>query len=76
MMTRDESEQEAENVLQGKSWRAHARPSFVAFLEHSNNLPLDQECPYCHGRIEIDDHGTAWTVRCPCGQCADTFRGL
>jgi hypothetical protein len=39
-------------------------------------LPIDQECPYCHGAIWVEDHGTAWTVRCQCGRCTNSFRGL
>jgi hypothetical protein len=75
-MTREEVEIEADEIMRGQSLPEHARPSFVAFLEHSNGLPIDQICPYCRGAIWVEDHGRAWTVRCPCGRCTNSFRGL
>jgi hypothetical protein len=35
-MTRDEIEREADAIMHGRSFPEHARPSFKAFLEHSN----------------------------------------
>lgn len=56
-MTRDEVEREADEIMKGQSLPEHARPSFIAFLERSNGLPIDQECPYCHGVIWVKHHG-------------------
>jgi hypothetical protein len=69
-------EREADQSTTGQSLAKHARPSFIAFLEHSNGLPIDQECPYCQGAIWVEDRERSWTVRCPCGRCTNSFRGL
>lgn len=56
--------------------RPHAKPVVMALMEHQSGLPVDQSCAVCGAALEVVDHGTAWTVKCPCGKSTSTFRGL
>ncbi|GAB3357499.1 hypothetical protein GCM10027430_26860 [Lysobacter tyrosinilyticus] len=74
--TREEIEAEVATLAEGKSLPPHARPSLTALLQHKNNLPIDQACPYCGQTLWVEDHGTAWTIKCPCGKSDNSWRGL
>lgn len=75
-MTRGEIELEADTSCADSDFSPHGRPSIVAWLEYCNGLPNDQKCPYCLQLLHILDHGSAWTVTCPCGKSENAFRGL
>jgi hypothetical protein len=75
-MKRDEIEKEVANLMEGRSFPAHARPSMIALLLHQNKLAIDQTCPYCGKALFVEDHGSAWTIKCPCEKSNNSFRGL
>ena len=75
-MTRAEIETEADKICSTSNLQPHARPLVIAWMEYTEGLPIDQNCPYCFESLQILDHGTAWTVTCPCGKSENTMRGL
>jgi hypothetical protein len=75
-ITKEQIEQDASALMEGRSVAEHARPSFVALLEYKNGIPIDQVCPYCRDLLWVEDHVTAWTINCPCGRSKNSWRGL
>jgi hypothetical protein len=43
---------------------------------------VDEHCPRCDAVIRVEGHHagrevhSVWVIRCPCGACNDTWRGL
>lgn len=75
-MTREEIDREVTQLTMGRTAPAHGRPTLVAFLQFKNGLPIDQSCPYCQQTLRVDEHGSAWTVTCPCGKSTHSLRGF
>ena len=48
----------------------------TALLQHKNELPITARCIHCRELMSVTDHGTAWTISCPCGRSKDVMRGL
>lgn len=76
-MNRAEIEKEVESLMQGKrNFPAHAKQSYIAFLQARNGLEVDQYCPYCYGLLEAELFETAAEVKCKCGKSNNSWRGL
>jgi hypothetical protein len=76
-MNRSRNEIEAEAEKQAADLKEpRAKPIMMALMEYQNGLSVDQCCLICGGPLEIIDHGTIWTVKCPCGKSTSTFYGL
>jgi hypothetical protein len=75
-MNREEIEAEIDLIAADRFETPHARPAVIAWLEHRNDIPIDQNCPYCLNLLSVTDDGEAWTVSCACGKSESVFRGL
>lgn len=74
-MNREEIEAEISSIDSSRFESLHARPAVIAWLEHRNDLLIDQTCPYCEELLSAADDGEACTVTCPCGKSESSFRG-
>jgi hypothetical protein len=75
-MNREEIEAEVDAIGSDRFLTPHARPSVIAWLEHQNDLAIDQQCPYCFEVLSVSDAEDACTVSCPCGKSESVFRDL
>jgi hypothetical protein len=75
-LSRSEIDAEAAKILEGRNATPYHRAAVLAFLEHVNELPMDQICPDCNGIVSVEQVNTAWLVSCPCGRTKETLRGL
>jgi hypothetical protein len=58
--------------------RVGLREHFLAWLLYSEDLPIDVRCPECSIILEVIPfpHDNGVTIRCVCGTCAGTLKGL
>lgn len=75
-MNRQEIEDEVSSIDPSRFESLHTRATVVAWLEHQNELPIDQECPYCEEPLSAADDGENCTVTCPCGKSESSFPGM
>lgn len=74
-MNREEIEAEIGSIDPERFESLHAKPAVIAWLEHRNDLPIDQACPYCDEMLSAADDGEECTVTCPCGKSESNFPG-
>ena len=54
----------------------------IALAEFQNGLVIERACPFCDTIIRVEGHNTglprptAWSTKCDCGRCNETFRGV
>lgn len=60
-----------------------AKPVVLALCQYQNGETVDQVCALCGGNIEVEGkvlggeaRPCAWVIKCKCGKCNSTFRGL
>jgi hypothetical protein len=75
-MNREEIQAEVDAISLDRFETQHARHALIAWLEHQNDLAIDQQCPYCFELLSVADNGEASTVSCHCGKSESVFRGL
>jgi hypothetical protein len=60
----------------GRACPPEGKATMIAWMQHNAKSPITAQCMHCSGLLKVIDHGTAWTVTCPCGRSKDTIRGL
>jgi hypothetical protein len=75
-VNREEIEAEVDAIGDDRFVNPHARAAVIAWLEYQNDLPIDQQCPYCFEQLSVTDDGEACTVSCPCERSESVFRGV
>ena len=78
LTTYEEIEAEWERLAAslGLACPPEGKATMTAFMQHTAKLPVTARCIHCGELMSVTDHGTAWTVSCPCGRSKDTMRGL
>ncbi len=72
-MNREEIEAEISSIDPERFESLHARPAVIAWLEHQNQLAIDQTCPYCDESLSAADDGEVCVVTCPCSKSESSF---
>jgi hypothetical protein len=78
LTTYEEIEAEWERLAAslGPACPPEGKATMTALMQHTAKLPITARCIHCGKLMSVTDHGTAWTVSCPCGRSKDTMKGV